>query len=405
MYFNLMSSLLYSSMIAILILLLKPLIIKLMEIRIYSFLWGFLLLLLILPSILLGYFFKPIVDLFPPIASSFYSTILYQTNKNFIFQNNFLFFKIIWIIGIVFLIIKTIMKRNKCKKLFFILKDNNEVIQKEMLKLKMELNIKKNIPIYTNDLISTPIIIGVLQPKIILPKNILSILKKKDLYFILKHELIHFIRKDNFKKTILHVLKTIFWWNPLVYLICHNIEESLEYSCDDLVLKNSTKKERFHYSTLIVNITEKQMDKIAIFSAFLTPNKLKRRIELIMNKKAKKTFLCLSIVGVLSLGIMATTFAIQSNQENENQNIYKIINQEKFDEATQNNQLSYKASDVKINPVTGKYELFFDNEVIIEYNFDPIEDFKNTLIDTDQEYLLDDMDNFILTTVPMPSIK
>ncbi|HPC99964.1 MAG TPA: M56 family metallopeptidase [Acetivibrio sp.] len=102
--------------------------------------------------------------------------------------------------------------------------------------------------------IASPMMIGFLKPMILLPDNDYS---NNELYVVLKHELTHIRRGDIWYKLLLIAANSIHWFNPLVYLMVKPANRDLEYSCDDVVVKNSDMNFRKEYSLTILKAMQK----------------------------------------------------------------------------------------------------------------------------------------------------
>lgn len=61
--------------------------------------------------------------------------------------------------------------------------------------------------------ITTPLVIGIHKKRILLPTTIYS---ETTLYYILLHEFTHLYCKDLYKKLVLEILSSFFWWIPFV---------------------------------------------------------------------------------------------------------------------------------------------------------------------------------------------
>lgn len=59
----------------------------------------------------------------------------------------------------------------------------------------------------------------------------------KELEFVLRHEYIHWKRKDLWKKKFLLAVNIIFWWNPLAYLLRSDLNQIIELNCDSTMEK------------------------------------------------------------------------------------------------------------------------------------------------------------------------
>ena len=120
--------------------------------------------------------------------------------------------------------------------------DNTIIIFDECKKI---LGIEKNIELITQSYLSSPAIIGIFKPKIILPDYYIS---DQSLKFVLLHELCHYKRKDMVINYIMLFLSAIYWFNPLVFILFKLIREDMEILNDNYVLKYIDNKKGYTLS-------------------------------------------------------------------------------------------------------------------------------------------------------------
>ncbi len=121
--------------------------------------------------------------------------------------------------------------------------------------VKKELNIKRNIKIKMLPDIQSPMLAGVLFPVIYIPcKDI----PKDNMRLVLLHELTHYKRKDLLIKWFSLFVNAVHWFNPLSYVLCANISESCEISCDMAVTKNMSGDEQKVYMKTILDMVEQE---------------------------------------------------------------------------------------------------------------------------------------------------
>lgn len=183
--------------------------------------------------------------------------------------------------------INTIKVFNKCKALFEVTA-KVEVIESEYVK--------------------TPMLIGVLSPKILLPKQKQT---AEHLEYILSHELIHLKRKDLLWKNILLAVRIIHWFNPLVYLFAIEFDKYIEYLCDELVVEQLNHSERKNYGFAILESmymkTTPTYSSVGVGFA-TTELKIERRLTNMLNsKKMKKSS---KIMSMLMVSAIVVTMAI-----------------------------------------------------------------------------------------------
>lgn len=98
--------------------------------------------------------------------------------------------------------------------------------------------------------ICMPMGIGIRQWHILLPDQEYT---DEELYYILLHEYTHFLNGDLVIKILVHIYCCIFWWNPFVYLLKKDLDQSLEIKCDLCVTENMSYKDTADYLQTIVS--------------------------------------------------------------------------------------------------------------------------------------------------------
>lgn len=91
----------------------------------------------------------------------------------------------------------------------------------------------KAMELFVNPRISSPMLIGVWRPCIVLPDTDIS---EKDFRYIVTHELMHYKRRDILYKWLVQFVVCLHWFNPLVYVMSREISKACELSCDEAVL-------------------------------------------------------------------------------------------------------------------------------------------------------------------------
>ncbi len=84
----------------------------------------------------------------------------------------------------------------------------------------------------TTDLLATW---GVLRPRVLLPSHARDWSDDR-IHVVLCHELAHIRRNDWIVQVGAEFVRTIFWFNPLAWIICTRLRRESEQACDDAVL-------------------------------------------------------------------------------------------------------------------------------------------------------------------------
>lgn len=106
---------------------------------------------------------------------------------------------------------------------------------------------------YQSEQFAGPHISGVLQPKVLLPKDFSSRFTPEQQLLILRHELAHWQRGDLHWNYLALALLAVCWFNPLIWLAYRRYRQDQELACDALVLQHASPKERIAYGYALVS--------------------------------------------------------------------------------------------------------------------------------------------------------
>jgi len=104
--------------------------------------------------------------------------------------------------------------------------------------------------------ISMPMGVGVFKKYILLPDYEYS---DDEIFYTLLHEYTHFLNRDLLVKMLIHIYCCIFWWNPTVFLLRKDLEQTLEIKCDLAITSTLNKIEKINYMQVIASAIRKSM--------------------------------------------------------------------------------------------------------------------------------------------------
>lgn len=167
--------------------------------------------------------------------------------------------------------------------------------------------IKRPVELYTNGLISSPLLLGFFRPRIVLPSTDLT---PTDLENTLLHELSHYKHRDMFYKWLVQLVICLHWFNPFVYLMGREVGRACELACDEAVIMALDPQGRRAYGDTLLNaIGAGGNYKDTLASIMLNKNKrlLKERLGAIMvYRKKTKLIVAISLVLTITLACGAT---------------------------------------------------------------------------------------------------
>ena len=156
--------------------------------------------------------------------------------------------------------------------------------------------------VWQSDKVRSPLIVGVLRPKIYIPFN----LDDGALHYALAHERCHLSRFDHVVRPLAYIILALHWFNPLCWLAYFLMVKDMEMSCDEAVVRNEPYCNKAYSSILL---------SFAVNKRFPTPNPLafgetgvKKRIKNILNWKKPRTWVKFAAV-VLCIAVLVACAA------------------------------------------------------------------------------------------------
>lgn len=171
-----------------------------------------------------------------------------------------------------------------------------------------QMSVKRPVELYTNKLVSSPLLIGFFHPCIVFPSMELS---DTNFVYTVWHELTHYKRLDLFYKWLVQLTICLHWFNPLVWMMGRELGRACELACDEAVISGLDEQGRRAYGdTLLHALKVGSRCQSPFTSVMLSEDaeQIKERLCVIMNfKKSSKLTILLSISFTVALFAGATT--------------------------------------------------------------------------------------------------
>lgn len=163
----------------------------------------------------------------------------------------------------------------------------NSLLSEQLHQLCRELGVRRQIPILISKKADSPMIMGFWRPILVLPEEEHT---REESYYILKHELIHYKRRDILVKFMLLLARDIHWFNPVVYLMHREAVVDMEIACDEAVVRGGSFAQREAYSETLMSNLHRQRHKGPLLSTQFSCGKrvMKKRFRNILTKVKKK---------------------------------------------------------------------------------------------------------------------
>ena len=137
----------------------------------------------------------------------------------------------------------------------------------EYQKLCYRLRIRNKPPVRISRRVGSPMLVGAIRPVILLPESVIRSCDNDELKLILAHELAHAKRRDLLWNWLPTIVKSIFFFHPLVWLAQSRFGLDQEIACDYLALTSSQGRNSTYGNTLIKLASNHSNDRIPRLAA------------------------------------------------------------------------------------------------------------------------------------------
>jgi beta-lactamase regulating signal transducer with metallopeptidase domain len=281
--------------------------------------WGLLLMIFVLGFVRLAIplEFREAKEVF---VWKFYPTIqMFANRKVFLGITVAGMLGIIWLAGILILLVNFLRKICALKQIIqrsipfeevdFLCEIYDEAVR--------SLDYQGNVRIAVTADSSIPVSVGCFHPIVLIPKEVLEY-PEIEIYGIIRHELMHFLRGDIGKKRAVDILQCIFWWNPVVYYLRRSVVEMLEMECDDRTCKGMSEDEKLIYfeaiqRALTAKPNKKILDLGMSYASIHKGKYLQRRYLEILQPIPKQSGTVTGILAAISIALFcfSYTFVLQ----------------------------------------------------------------------------------------------
>jgi len=174
---------------------------------------------------------------------------------------------------------------------------------------------RQPVRVLTSDRISTPIIFGFIESKIIFPKD-MDFSDCQQLDYVLSHEFIHMKRHDNLWKFISVLALCVHWFNPLVWLMYVLFNRDMEIACDEKVISIHGEEKRSAYALSLIDLAEKKAAFSPLCNGF-GKNAIEERIVSIMKYKKLSVFSIILATALIISSAVVTIFASSDSKSGQ----------------------------------------------------------------------------------------
>ncbi|WP_088188939.1 M56 family metallopeptidase [Desulfosporosinus sp. FKA] len=207
----------------------------------------------------------------------------------------------LWLLGVLIVIAANSI--GYARFLNYLRKSNTPASDEQKEQLNTLLNGRLKVKLVRNHFVTTPMLIGILRPCIIIPDSDYTRVQLKN---ILLHEISHLKRFDVAIKWLAMLAAAIHWFNPLMYFIRREINHACELACDEAVIKNLTPAEKQVYGDTLIAVAAEHRYPLGVMQVTMSEEKksLKERLLAIMNHNKKSRFIITISVLLLAAAVL-----------------------------------------------------------------------------------------------------
>lgn len=154
------------------------------------------------------------------------------------------------------------------------------------------------------DRITSPFVMGIFHTRIFLPYG----LSEQECRHVLRHERTHIRHHDPVILFLGILCICLHWWNPLVWLAVHSMNQDMEMFCDEAALKGLPAQERKAYAGTLLTFAARQ-NGYSVGLAFGESN-TERRVKNLMRKRRGNIFIIFFLV-VLAVFCVITLLTVR----------------------------------------------------------------------------------------------
>lgn len=222
----------------------------------------------------------------------------------------------IWLIGIAVMLTQIGVLMLKLRKRIKIAKTIPAQWQGIADQLQTELGFKRSVRIVMIEHFPSPALCGGIKPVIVLPCE-MDGKGEESIRFALLHEMTHIKRGDHIVSMLLLLLRAVYWFNPVVWLMMKQMRLDIETACDSCLTKSMPALAKKRYAgTMLSMYAQEQIRYVLGMSMGQTKKTAERRLRgMFMRSRSSRKSKIVAIVLTTVLLVTCFTTACQPSPE------------------------------------------------------------------------------------------
>lgn len=220
---------------------------------------------------------------------------------------------LVWLLGMIAYLTWMVAANRRLRRKVAALPDVVDPALLCMLeRCKRQMQVAQRLRVVKANSTTSPALVGWWHPTVLLPAELCATLSRRELRFVLLHELAHVKHHDVAIHWLLTALQAVHWWNPMIWFAFARMRSDRELACDALVLVHTRPAEQRDYGLTIIKVLQHVAQpprRPALVTLGCKDNaSLQRRIVLISKfAERKRWFSSTGIVVLAAVGCLGLT--------------------------------------------------------------------------------------------------
>ncbi len=227
---------------------------------------------------------------------------------SFNLQNLLPYVSLVWLFGVAVLSLRLLVSvyllRRYRRESFEL---SEAWIQERLQTLAQRMNLKQSVKLLQTNTLTTPAVMGVVKPILLIPSSLVTGLSMQQLDMLLAHELAHIKRHDYLLNILQALAETLLFYHPVVWWVSRVIRQEREHCCDDMTLQ-VTGQSAVEYAEVLLSL-EKSRQGLVLAA---TNGSLLRRVERLLNPPQAGVSVGSSLIALLLVACLSLTFFVNA---------------------------------------------------------------------------------------------
>lgn len=230
---------------------------------------------------------------------------------------------LLWVLGVVLLLARLVVSWRSCCSQIRKSSPAAPAIQTLANELAGRLGCRP-VPVVCNAEVGSPALIGVIQPRIVLPARMALVSSDDELHAALAHELSHYFHRDLFWHNVLELLRVLLWPVPAAWGMPNSHRYACELLSDETAASLVSNRESYRNSLARIALRVFTRATPLSISMVATPE-IHRRLQLLKaiplsrpaawKLRAAAGVACALVLGICSIGVSRPSVASQLTEQ------------------------------------------------------------------------------------------